>query len=342
MKRNLLVIASLLFTGLASSQFTLNNAPEVGDGIYLYVVDSSATNMETTVGNGVTWDYSGLADYNAERRLIDVKNPLNTVYAVDFPNSQKAIDMEGELVTFVNDDANGRVSQGVVYKDDINGELVLSLESNSGVYYTYPFDLGDSNVDDLTGTANYTTQGQTLTVPASGKVYTTVDGKGTLKLGLTGVYNNVIRYKIVDTIRLDTPLGEYTSIHKQFEYYDFTVSNLPIFVHSYLKFGPTNGVPRNEFTFVLSKDIKTTSIVEEKLNETKMYPNPSSGLVKFEISSDIKTAEVSVLDALGRVMFNSELDQNSKGVDLSHLKKGSYFVKISLENTTITKSLILN
>jgi hypothetical protein len=341
MKKKLLLITTLFLASTVTAQFTSSNVPDVGDNIQLYIVDSSAVNLEAITGAGVIWDYSGLSDYNEATREITVKDPQNTSHSITFNNSTKAIETEGELITFVKEVGNERLSQGVVYNDAEFGNLILTLENDQGLYYSYPFDLGNTITDDISGTATFTYLGQTVNSPAVGKLYASVDGLGTLKLGLNAEYNDVLRYKLVDTMRLATILGEYLVIHKQFEYYDHTVSNLPIFTHSYLWFGPTGGPPRNEFTFVLSKDIITSSITEETLAEAKVYPNPANDIVNVELPNGVNDAEISIVDALGREILKTSINSAFTNLSVSHLEKGTYFVKIAADNIVATKTLIL-
>jgi|SRR5690554_315696 len=341
MKKKLLLITTLLLSGVASAQFTPSNAPVIGDSILLYIVDSAAVNMEAVIGDGVTWDYSDLTDYNGESRKIIVRDRLNTAHSVTFENSNIAVETEGELLTFIKTDASERTSQGVVYNDAEKGDLILTLEVDQGLYYNYPMNFEDSIVDDIKGTATFTFMSQELNAPATGKVYTTVDGRGTLKLGLLTEYTNVLRYKLVDTIRITTIVGEYTVTHTQFEYYDHTVSNLPIFVHSYLWFGPTNGVPRDEFTFVLARNTATSGIKEDKLSTSKVYPNPANDVIHFELPEGISNAEVTVIDGVGRVVLTSNVSTSLNTLNVAHLKEGTYFVKIASDNVVTTKTLIL-
>src|SRR5690554_8195930 len=89
-------------------------------------------------------------------------------------------------------------------------------------------------------------------------------------MGLTGVYTNVLRYNITDTMVITTPVADFTVIHNQYEYYDHTVSSLPIFTHTSMWFGQIGGAVLRDFNFVLSKDIITTSLSQEVLAETKL------------------------------------------------------------------------
>ncbi|PKR80758.1 hypothetical protein CW751_08280 [Brumimicrobium salinarum] len=343
MIKKLLTVSTILLSSISIAQFNPSNAPQVKDSIFLYLVDSSAQNYASVTGTGVTWDYSNLIDYNEEQRLIDVKTVADTPYETTFTASDKAIEVEGQLVTFITDDQIERNSQGVVYKDAQNGDLILNLDTDEGKYYSYPFDVGDEISDSIKGTATMTINSTEQTVPARGLITTKVDGKGTLKMGAMGEYENVIRYFITDTIVIETGLlGDWIAIHTQYEYYDHTVSNLPIFTHSYLMFGRDGAPePRTEYNVVMSKDIMTTSIDQEALEAAKLYPNPVSNLMNIILPNEVKTADLVVYDGMGRAVKTSTINGKTNTLDVSDLENGIYHVKIQSGAALITKSIIV-
>lgn len=343
MKKKLLLISSLLIAGGVSAQFTNTNSPQIGESINLFIVDSSAANFKSVTGDGVTWDYSDVADYNQEKRYIKVIAPQDTVLGDDFTNSDMAIETENELLTFITDDGSKRTSQGVVFNDPEAGFLTMNLDVKEGDYYQYPFELGDSISDEIEGTASFDFNGQPVDADAQGSTYSKVDGRGTLELG-ENTYSNVLRYHIIDTIRINIPIpgmDDYLSIHEQFEYYDFTESHLPIFVHSHLWFGQENGTPRNDFNFVLSLESKTSSVAKDELLSTKVYPNPANSYVNIELPNELSDAQISIVDAVGRSVISSSVTSGFSQIDVSALNEGTYFVKIIANDEVVTKTLVL-
>lgn len=235
-----------------SAQFTTENSPQLGDSNVMYIVDSTAVNLEETNGEGVVWDYQGLSHYG-ETRTIDVVETSEATYGASFPLSEKVIRTEGLLDAYVKEGDDERISYGLSYHD-VDGDLVLILETVPGVYYTYPFEYGDAIESNVQGSATVPSLG--ATVPAGGTLEAKVDGKGTLILGEGTEYTDVLRYKMTSLITFNLgQLGHYQVETVQYEYYDHTVSNLPIFVHAYLWMGPLNGTPKREFTYVLSRDV---------------------------------------------------------------------------------------
>ena len=87
----------------------------------------------------------------------------------------------------------------------------------------------------------------------------------------------------------------------------------------------------------------TVSIKEEvqNSNSISIYPNPSTGL--FSISSKEDINSVSIFNSVGKLLFLQEYISvsNKTTVDLSQLKQGVYYIKISSRSGIITKQIII-
>ena len=65
------------------------------------------------------------------------------------------------------------------------------------------------------------------------------------------------------------------------------------------------------------------------LSSIKIFPNPTNGIINFEINSIAKLS-MEIVNLSGQTIYkNTELDNNFKMLDLSEYSKGIYFVKIS-------------
>lgn len=74
-----------------------------------------------------------------------------------------------------------------------------------------------------------------------------------------------------------------------------------------------------------------------------VYPNPSSGNISVDLSENVKTAMVRVVDVVGNVTLQKEMkDTYRTQLDLSGFGKGIYFVEISTDKGTLTKKIIKN
>jgi hypothetical protein len=75
-------------------------------------------------------------------------------------------------------------------------------------------------------------------------------------------------------------------------------------------------------------------------NEVLVYPNPTSGEVEL-LNSESEISHIAVYDLLGKQVFASEINTTSGKVNIAHLNKGVYFIRIYLSNNeVINKKLI--
>lgn len=105
---------------------------------------------------------------------------------------------------------------------------------------------------------------------------------------------------------------------------------------------PFNAKPIGTITITLDEVL---SVDTQELAEVTLSPNPSSGLVKINASNTNILKEVLVFDVLGKrveVVSNPNL-QASLNLDLRHLNKGMYLVRLELKDgSQATKRLVIN
>ena len=81
------------------------------------------------------------------------------------------------------------------------------------------------------------------------------------------------------------------------------------------------------------------SIEEFKNARFSIYPNPTdTGNVNI-ISTDSEYMDVQVFDVLGKQVINQRLTNNN--LDVSQLRSGLYIVKITQNNASVTKKLVI-
>lgn len=105
---------------------------------------------------------------------------------------------------------------------------------------------------------------------------------------------------------------------------------------------PFNAKPIGTITITLDQVL---SVDTQELAEVTLSPNPSNGLVKINASNTNILKEVLVFDVLGKrveVVSNPNL-QASLNLDLRHLNKGMYLVRLELKDgSQATKRLVLH
>lgn len=86
------------------------------------------------------------------------------------------------------------------------------------------------------------------------------------------------------------------------------------------------------------KIISHTSVDANFTLESDVYPNPSSGVIRLNHDPDITSAEIVTID--GKVIQSLPLDVQS--IDISRLNSGVYFVRLSKQDFSITRKIVLN
>lgn len=79
-------------------------------------------------------------------------------------------------------------------------------------------------------------------------------------------------------------------------------------------------------------------IEDALLSEISLYPNPSSDVLKINSTSG-QLFNLQLFDILGKKL---EEVNNSNEIDISNLSKGTYFLKINLEDASVVKKVIKN
>jgi hypothetical protein len=80
------------------------------------------------------------------------------------------------------------------------------------------------------------------------------------------------------------------------------------------------------------------NVYEVSSNSLSIYPNPSTSI--FNIASENTIQSFQVLDQLGKVVLNKEVNEKHIQVDLTGNSIGVYFVKIVSEGYHVTKKLV--
>lgn len=76
-------------------------------------------------------------------------------------------------------------------------------------------------------------------------------------------------------------------------------------------------------------------------NDFKMYPNPSKGIVNFELPTNVDSGLVKMYDTLGRVVKNVTVSATENQINTTDLTTGSYLVVLRTEYGNATKTLVV-
>lgn len=345
MKKTLL-LGAILTAGVASAQMTQTNEPTLGTTNY-HLVDSNAVTYDNVTGTNVTWDYSNLAGYQGETRDIEIEDASTTPYSSDFGTADRAITYANQITTYFSSDASERISQGYVFSDQTFGDVKVVYDSGADqeLLVDYPFANGDSFSDDFAGTLFFDYNGIPQSPAMNGVANIAIDGSGTLLLPGGTSLTNVIRYKLVDTVYTTVPvLNDVEIVRSQYEYYKYdnvNNPNMPVLTITKIKIqNPGATEPITPEVGLTLSSVAPTQFVG--INETEelifgIFPNPANEVLNIQgdFSGD---AEVVIMDGAGRIINSSNVSNNK--VDVSNLMSGVYFVKVTAEGKTSTKTFL--
>lgn len=86
------------------------------------------------------------------------------------------------------------------------------------------------------------------------------------------------------------------------------------------------------------------SVEEGLLSSFDVYPNPASDQVNVMLNEFVTDAQLEILDLTGKVVQRETTSFNAQStvLDVSQLNAGVYFVRLSTEDATATKKLIVH
>lgn len=79
-----------------------------------------------------------------------------------------------------------------------------------------------------------------------------------------------------------------------------------------------------------------------KIEDFKIYPNPSKGITNILLPENIENGVVKLYDALGRVVKNQAISRNENQINTSDLTAGTYILILRTEYGNATKTLLIN
>jgi hypothetical protein len=329
MKTIYLLIISLPFLSVAQS-FDATNEAAIGSLASLHLCDSNANIQANIMGANATWDFSQIAGIFGVTKDVQMLDATLDANYPSFAGSTKMYDIGGNLQTFYSSSANGRISQGFVFNEVSLGAVVASWNVNQENLMAYPLSLASNPlIDAFSGTVTSTATG---TLPATGSSVTMVDGSGTLLLPGGNSYTNVMRFHLKDSAVASVFGTNVAFVRNVYEYYDFTVSNMPIFIT--MSVDVNSALINNSSTIILSKDQPLTFVGgDEILMETiHLYPNPATN--ELYINGATFGDEFKIHDLRGKLIGTGSYDGP---IDVTNLIAGVYLLQINGQTVEFIK-----
>ena len=137
---------------------------------------------------------------------------------------------------------------------------------------------------------------------------------------------------------LDTKINQKWTARKQSK--TFTFKNADSYKFYKLEITANNGgtsLQASEITF----SFDSTVGIETSLNSDKIliYPNPSNGLINIELKES-KTAEISVYDINGKLVYSKKMTKNTEQIDLTAYS-GMFLIKVDSKEFVSTRQVFI-
>lgn len=87
---------------------------------------------------------------------------------------------------------------------------------------------------------------------------------------------------------------------------------------------------------------KTLATADNTLNQLAIYPNPVQNELNVQLPSNIKEAQLRLVDVTGRTVLTGKVTNSSSKLNVQSLSKGVYIMEISTAQGTTTKKVIKN
>lgn len=98
-------------------------------------------------------------------------------------------------------------------------------------------------------------------------------------------------------------------------------------------------------SMILKMGAGSTAIQENVLSEITLHPNPSNGIFTMEMPAVGQLISITVENSNGKLVYSEQLDHSATSsihqLDLSKETPGVYFVRISSNNQTVVKKVVI-
>ncbi len=306
-----------------------------------------------TIGAGLTyqWFANGVAILGDTLPIVsNVSQSINTIYTCTITCTSSSQSTTSSSVT-VNMDTPINCACTPTYTNGCSGDHIASVSINGITNFTGP----------NCPTPPYTSFSTPIMSANPGDTTICVFEHGVTFQHYINVwidYNNDFSFSAAEQVITNlnmatgsTTFGTYfiastnpsdTGIHRMrvLQYYTPLVSN-PSSCGTY-SYGETE-----DYLINISDTVTTYTSLGKALSRQKdfsisVFPNPTTGIVNYNLPVAAKSAKLKVADLLGRVLLEKSDLNASKTLDLSSFKNGTYMISFSLDGRTYQSKIVLN
>ena len=296
--------------------------------------------------------------------LIPIESDEYRISAVDLIKGESLLsDPIGSGFLYVDSTLSGNIRLGYHHYQGLALKNYSFIHRLDSMYQPSPFDSIISNDTSLIDTQNYWSKGvynyiakSVLQNPIMILGYGLMD---TLKSNPSSNY----AYQIINPIAdFTTDMPAYGSAPVVVDFTDLSKAGI---TNWYWSFGDSSFSHSRNPSHLYTKpgvyDVKLIvstcfgmDVIEKKttinvgIRSTKselkcrIFPNPSNGIVRVELSEDQLIKSVRIIDLMGKELFYKEGFQSSTyQLDLSYLATGIYYISVATKNQVVYKKLVI-
>ncbi len=359
-KLSTFIVVTLLLSVIAIAQPTLNSTNytyAIGDNQLYYIADTNSV-IDPTVGANVIFNYNGLRGYGMSQNQFII-DPTTTTYgpsdfaSANYADTSNALSTNTRYSEVMGTDS--LINLGFVANIQGYGDLIARYNTNPEILMKFPFDYGDSYVDNYSGTFTLLAQNTV----GNSNVAVTADAWGQLQLPNGVVIDSVLRVRSVEAVLTDTifltspvPLTILpVSINAEYiNYLKPSLSKFPLL--SYLAGSITQNaaVLDSNKTFISQYPLTTVGVKElhNNLVDMNLYPNPTNKeqVTLSLVLKEKSTVRIELRNKLGqfvRAAYSGEGINGTNNINIStaDLSSGIYFVNVFMNGSSVAKKLVI-
>lgn len=345
MKSFVLTFSIILSASLSFSQIVINSddIATIGD----IIVMANDTNPDPTIvpgpaGEDLSWDFSALTMDDTDTTWV--VNPDWTQFQEDFPDANLAmITIDDSVFSFFHISPEQLVLHGMVLDISFLGPVKLTIEPGEEIA-EFPVEYGNYNTQEIVQDVKFAVDTiiiDSMRIKVESSITTEIDSWGSMTIPM-GTYDVIRSHEtryVSDSFWVHIPQTGWMLI-------DSLSQNYTTDTYNWWSNDPNTGFYIVTYeTNSLEPEVKNVSYMYEpkyqninenfSYNDINLYPNPFSSDLIIDMQKE-QNAILQIFDLTGRQHIETRINQKKQNIDLSQLKCGFYFYRLTtLDNQII-------
>ncbi len=340
---------SAIFSFNSIAQITITSADIGSTGDTMRYSNSSIlnpSNVEATDTN-FTWDFSQLVPNSQSFNEYQSVSSTSIIYSVAFIGKANQASPRGDMGMMnitINNGFNFYSKSSSQYKlvgygGEMSGTPVPVVFNNPDIIYRFPMVYG--NIDSCDSDWSVGLSGTGYIEEDLHRV-NTVDGWGTLITPMGSYTCLRLKSEVLqdDSIYIAAS-GMAMRIPQRFTEYIWLAKGMDFPIMKAIVPEPFIGQVDIIYMDTIRQFVGLNELAYNTEAVINIWPNPANNQVKISVNAQ-EDSQISIIDSHGKLVYSA----NVKAISTQHIQtgnwaKGIYFIRLSTENKTISKKLII-